>query len=504
MNDVEQRLRDALNARAELVQPEDLNLNPVLEPTEPEEGPWWRHPGAYLFIAAVAIIVIGLPLLALAATGPGDDKKPLEPVTNPTNTETMTDPAPVQVDQDKADVDGDGTADQIRVLSTEAPEAVVPDHELSVELSTTGETVTYSIGQFVEVKLGATANIDGRRGEEVVVVLEPRSVDLHRDEPVVVSFRDGQLVPILAEALGAGADPASGNTETFWWIHDAQLWWWRSQEPVPQGGDSPYAVDVLQFPREAVLRGDDYGTWCVRNTAPTVLRPCDGAEPPTGTDDPDDPDRTDDPDIGTIDPWWEQTVEGLPSAWVPEGATGALSADIDADGEVDSVSLTGGQLEVDLGSQQLMATVDGPNPTLEGVVVLDGRTAPVIVGHTTEGAAGTTYVSWFGYAVIGGDLVELGTAPLGPSFGSQYSNLTPAEGGHPTLRTWRPDEGSLYGMDYLDQAQVEGPDGATVWVYLVRVRSWYVDGSLLRATTLGQGCLAPALGNQFYTCPEAF
>ncbi len=106
--------------------------------------------------------------------------------------------------------------------------------------------------------------------------------------------------------------------------------------------------------------------------------------------------------------------------------------------------------------------------------------------------------------MIGGDLVELGTAPLGPSFGSQYSNLTPAEGGHPTLRTWRPDEGSLYGMDYLDQAQVEGPDGATVWVYLVRVRSWYVDGSLLRATTLGQGCLAPALGNQFYACPEAF
>jgi hypothetical protein len=53
------------------------------------------------------------------------------------------------------------------------------------------------------------------------------------------------------------------------------------------------------------------------------------------------------------------------------------------------------------------------------------------------------------------------------------------------------------------QAQVEGPDGAMVSVYLVRVRNWYVDGSLLRAT-LGQGCLAPALGNQFFACPEAF
>jgi hypothetical protein len=53
------------------------------------------------------------------------------------------------------------------------------------------------------------------------------------------------------------------------------------------------------------------------------------------------------------------------------------------------------------------------------------------------------------------------------------------------------------------QAQVEGPDGAMVSVYLVRVRNWYVDGSLLRATTLGQGCLAPALGTPFFACPEA-
>ena len=58
-------------------------------------------------------------------------------------------------------------------------------------------------------------------------------------------------------------------------------------------------------------------------------------------------------------------------------------------------------------------------------------------------------------------------------------------------------------MDYLDRRRSKAPTAATVWVYLVRVRSWYVDGTLLRATTLGQGCLAPALGNQFYDCPEA-
>ena len=503
MSDVEQRLRDALNARAELVQPEDLNLNPVFEPSEPEDGPWWRHPGAYLFMAAVAVIVIGLPLLALAATGPEGDKEPVAPATNPTNTGTMTDPAPIQVDQDTADVDGDGTDDQIRVLGPQSPGAEVPDFKVTVELSTTGRTISYLTGEAADVKLGATANLNGRPGEEIVLALESEIVDLHRAEPMVLSLLDGALISILFDDVSTDA-PGREDTRTYWWVHDGQLWWWRSQEVVADGDESPYAVDVLRFPREDVLRGVDYGTWCVTSFAATRLLDCEDPASPSGSAGTEGPDGTDDPDAGAIDPWWEQGVEGLPSAWVAESAIGALSADIDADGAVDSVSLTAGRLAVDLGDQQLTATVDGPNPTLEGVVVLDGRTAPVIVGHTTEGAAGTTYVSWFAYAVIGGDLVELGTAPLGPAFASQYSNLTPGEGGHPTARTWRPDEGSLLGMDYLDRAQVEGPEGATVWVYLVRVRSWYVDGALLRATTLGQGCLAPALGNQFYACPEGF
>jgi hypothetical protein len=285
MTDVEQRLRNALNARAELVQPEDLNLNPVLEPPEPEVGRWWQHPSAYLLVAAVAVIVIALPLLALAATNPGGKSRDPGPAESPTNTETMTDPTPIEVDQDTADVDGDGTPDQIRVLSTEAPDAVVPDFEVTVELSETGMTVSYPVGQYGEVRIGATANIDGRPGEEIVAVLDPRSVDLHRDEPVVLSLRDELLVAILADPLGASGDPASGNTEAFWWLHEGQLWWWRSQEPVPPGGDAPFAVDLLKFPREAVLRGVDQGTFCVTNLAPTQAVECDNQpEPPTGTE----------------------------------------------------------------------------------------------------------------------------------------------------------------------------------------------------------------------------
>ena len=505
MNGVEQRLRDALSARAELVQPEDLDLDPVLGPPETESGPWWQKPGAYLFIAAVAAIVIALPLLALATTGPDDDRKPAEPaVTDPTGTATMTDPAPIQVDQDDADVDGDGIDDQIRVLAPESPGAEVPDFEVTVELSRTGTTASYLTGEAADVKLAATVNLDGRPGEELVLALEPETIDLHRAEPMVLSLRDGELASILFDDVGTGAPGKDAATRTYWWVHDGQLWWWRSQDPVADGEQSPYAVDVLRFPRKAVLRGVDHGTWCVTNPAPARLVDCGDPEPPSRTDGTGGTDGsgTDDPGTSAVDRWWEETVSGLPSSWVPEGSTDGFAADVDGDGADDSVSLAGSQLRIDTGDGGLTAAVDGPNPTLEGAVVLDGRTAPVIVGHTTEGAAGTTYVSWFAYAVIGGELTELGTAPLGPAFGSRYSNLTPAEGGHPTLRTWRPDAGSLFGMDYLDRAQVEGPEGTTVWVYLVRVRSWYVDGTLLRATTLGQGCLAPALGNQFFGCPD--
>ena len=173
------------------------------------------------------MIVIALPLLALAATKPDGQKKPVEPATSPTNPETITDPAPIQVDRDKADVDGDGTLDEIRVVSSEEPDAVLPDFEVVVELSTTGETVKFPAGQLSDLKLGATANLDGRPGEEILAALEPQSVDLHRAAPLVLSLHDGELVSILADKTVTSG--ASDGTRTHWWVHDGQLWWWRSQ-----------------------------------------------------------------------------------------------------------------------------------------------------------------------------------------------------------------------------------------------------------------------------------
>jgi len=273
MNDVEQRLRSALNARAELVQPEDLNLDPVLEPSEPDPTPWWRHPSAYLFVAAVLVILIALPLLALAATNPDGGKEPLQPA-NSSDSETMTDPVPAPFDQAGAEVDGDGIPDRVRVMSAEAPDAVLADYWITVDLTESGKTATYDLGRATAVKLGATSNLDGRRGEEIVVAVDPETVDLHRAAPVVISLRDGELVSILADPRVTSGTRGADGTRTHWWVHDGQLWWWHSQEPVSDGDDSAYAVDVLRFPREATLRGVDHGTWCVTSLAATRLLDC--------------------------------------------------------------------------------------------------------------------------------------------------------------------------------------------------------------------------------------
>lgn len=490
MSDIEQRLRSALEARAALVQPEDLTLNPVLEPTEPETGPWWQRPGSYLFVAAVALIVIALPLLALANTMDDDGKRDEDQVApSPTDPTTMTDPVPMEIDKGAADVDGDGTKDSIRVVELDSGAEPRPRSAIEVDLSSTGETVSYRYPRLGTLELAEAADVDGRRGLEVFAVLEPTSKDLHRSAPSVISLRDGELTEILDEDFGIG----------YWWVGEgAQLWWWQSEDEWPAGTATIGPVEATSFRHGDRLQPVDAGSWCVDPTVPDDLQQCGGGEPPdsTGTDG----GTTGEPEA---DPWWEEHPEGLPSTWAVEGEYGGgATGDLDGNGSTDTASVAGSEVRVDLGDEVLTAAIDGANPALEGVVALDGSTTPVVLGHTTEGAAGTTYVTWFAFAVIDGELVRLNKAPLGPPFDSIYSNLTTEEGGHPTVRTWVAGDNALYGMDYLDRLLVEGPDDTEVWAYEVRVRTWYVDGTTLRATVPVHGCVAPEIGREFYQCPD--
>ena len=489
MSDIEQRLRSALEARAALVQPEDLRLNPVLEPAEPETGPWWQRPGAYLFVAAVAVIVIALPLLALASTVDREGKQdPDQFSTTPTDPPTMTDPVPMEVDSGAADVDGDGTDDPVRVVELEVVGSR-PRDGIEVDLSSTGETVSYRYPRLGTLELAESADVDGRLGREVFAVLEPTSRDLHRSAPSVISLRDGELTEILAEDLGTG----------YWWVGEgSRLWWWQTEDDWPDGTATIGPVEATSFRPGDRLQPTSEGSYCIDPTVPDDLQQCGGGQPPDSTDTSGDP--TGDP---PVEKWWEQRPEGLPSTWGVEGElAGSTTADIDGDGSADTASVAGSEVRVDTGGSVLTAPVDGGNPALEGVVQLSGLSTAVVVGHTSEGAAGTTYVTWFAFAVVDGALVELATAPLGPKFLSQYSNLSTDEGGHPTVRTWLAGDNALHGMDYLDRRLVEGPDDTEVWAYQVRVRSWYVDGTTLRATVPVQACVAPDIGREFYECPD--
>lgn len=489
MSDIEQRLRSALEARAALVQPEDLRLNPVLEPTEPEAGPWWQRPGAYLFVAAVAVIVIALPLLALATTVGSDGERDPGFSTTPTDPPTMTDPVPMEVDKGVADVDGDGTDDPVRVVELEVVDSR-PRHGVEVDLSSTGATVSYRYPRLGTLALAESADVDGRPGREIFAVLEStsqESADPHRSAPSVISLRDGELREILAAEFESG----------YWWVGEgSRLWWWQSEDELPAGNATIGPVEATSFRPGDRLQPMSEGSYCVELSVPDDLRQCGGGQPPDTSGDP-----TGEP---PVEQWWEQHPEGLPSTWGLEGElAGSSTADIDGDGTAgDTASIAGSEVRVDTGDSVLTESVEGANPELEGVVRLAGLSTPAVVGHTTERAAGTTYVTWFAYAVVDGELVELTKAPLGPKFMSQYSNLSPAEGGHPTVRTWLAGDNALHGMDYLDRRLVQGPDDVEVWAYEVRVRSWYVDGLTLRATVPVPACVAPGVGRAFYECPD--
>lgn len=276
MSHIEERLRTALSARAELVRPEDLTLDPVYEPAAPQTGSWRQRPSSFLLVAAVAVVMIALPLVVLVLAGPdGEDQDPARIGTSPTDTATVTDPVLPPADRARADVDGDGALDDIRVVAMD-PNAALSLHTIEVDLSANGVTETYDAGRAADVLIGATANVDGRRGEEVIAVIDPQSVDLHRATPIVLSLRDGRLAEILADEL-PGGDP---GTLTYWWVRGAtsELWWWRSQQPQEPGESAAYPVEVLRFPREDTLRGVPGGTWCVTGTQPNQLRACDGTE----------------------------------------------------------------------------------------------------------------------------------------------------------------------------------------------------------------------------------
>jgi hypothetical protein len=215
MPDIEERLRAALAARAELVQPEDLTPLATVIPLRPR----WQSPWVLLATAAVVLLVLGVVLQGVGGRERSDRiaPKPDAPdVTLPADVgrewkpDDLSSPA-------RLDLDGDGTKEKVEFLA-EPTEEGDGRTRAQTTLSSTGEE------SFGVVELGTTIGItaldpidaDGDGDQELVLY----TTDLGGGpgapfEPVVLDLRDGllvQAVPEDPELLASGDLVVPGST----------------------------------------------------------------------------------------------------------------------------------------------------------------------------------------------------------------------------------------------------------------------------------------------------
>jgi hypothetical protein len=133
MSDIETRLSDALTARADLVQAEQVS---PAAPVADFRAPWWRRTGPLLAVAAVAVLVIAAPFVAQQVSdgekksGDGDHSAATDP--HPTTPDYWFFQHPDGLPQRWNDVvgveagawvpgdfDGDGRTDRARLSGSE-------------------------------------------------------------------------------------------------------------------------------------------------------------------------------------------------------------------------------------------------------------------------------------------------------------------------------------------------------------------------------------------------
>lgn len=194
MSTVEDRLTQALAARAEQVQPEDLRPPEVPAP----KVTWLRHPATYVVAAAACAAVITAPFLVDLGGGT-DDPSPTPP--SPSQTlppqEDVGGDWPAELGTSPVDVDGDGTKDKIRVRHEPGKPLVGDRARVEVDLSSTGESVfgiVETLGGYLNVSHAVDLDSDGDR--ELVLYRE-------RVSSVVVALAEDRLVEVEAPAAPA-------------------------------------------------------------------------------------------------------------------------------------------------------------------------------------------------------------------------------------------------------------------------------------------------------------
>ena len=206
---IEERLRAALAARAELVRPEDLApLAPVV-PLRPR----WQSPWVLLATAAVVLLVLGVVFQTL---GPDPRSDRIAPKPDAPELEL-----PADIGRDwkaddistpaRLDLDGDGVKEKVDFLG-EPTKNFDGRTRMQTTLSSTGEEA-YGIAE-LGTTIGTSAldpiDADGDGDQELVLLRdESYSGPVRGSFPLVFDLRDGLLVEAVAEDPGCWSAASS-------------------------------------------------------------------------------------------------------------------------------------------------------------------------------------------------------------------------------------------------------------------------------------------------------
>ncbi|MCP3422155.1 hypothetical protein [Nocardioides pinisoli] len=278
-SDIERRLRAALSARADLVQPERLApLAPVV-PLRPR----WRSPWVVLATAAVMLLVLGVVLQGLGRDPRSDDVAPSPDgprVELPDDVGRGWEPTTLSRTP-RLDLDGDGTDEKV-TFRGEPTEGYDGRLRIETTLSSTGEEA-YGIAE-VGTTLDSNAldpiDADGDGDQELVLYFDDASAVAGGGHPLVFDLRDGllvQAVPQDPDLLRRGQVPVPGSrTEHYemvrihdYWFEDGTLWSSRSVNAYAAGNmtllrPETVVVDAWTWTLDdaGVLQPDDAG--CLR------------------------------------------------------------------------------------------------------------------------------------------------------------------------------------------------------------------------------------------------
>lgn len=272
--DLEERLRAALAARADLVRPEDLE--PLASTPVVALRPAWRSPYTLLAAAAVVLLVLGVVVRGVGGRPRSDDDVAPQPdgprVTLPADVGrdwgTGLESTPARVD-----LDGDGTKERVEFLA-EDNGTFDGRIRLQTTLSSTGEEaygvadVASTIGMAAEGVIDADGD-----GDQELVVFDGSLDDGAGGAPLVLDLRDGLLVQAVAEEpdllLRGDVQVPGSQTEFYdlyrtheYWIDGGTLFSGQSRESFARTG-----MTSTQLP------GTVLDTWSWRLGDDGVLRP---------------------------------------------------------------------------------------------------------------------------------------------------------------------------------------------------------------------------------------